>query len=158
VYVDSIYDIGRIENVHFNPWWSMKPALFSWQQAHGRPLSSAAATGNMCSTRSVSATTSATSSSKPNRAPATATSSGFGADDCFTALLVENSARMGLLISNGEFVSFHGPDPTMVRVEESNSGSVRFVNCAFWGPCNQIGKARRQRHGGVQRLHLHAVG
>ena len=38
VYVDSIYDIGRIENVHFNPWWSMKPALFSWQQAAWRGL------------------------------------------------------------------------------------------------------------------------
>ena len=47
---------------------------------------------------------------------------------------------MGLLISNGEFVSFHGPDPTMVRVWAGNAGSVRFVNCAFWGPCNQIAK------------------
>lgn len=65
---------------------------------------------------------------------------GIGADDCFTALVVEQCAPMGLLISNGEFVSFHGPDPTMVRVGESNSGSVRFVNCAFWGPCNQIAK------------------
>ncbi|MEQ1936028.1 MAG: glycosyl hydrolase family 28-related protein, partial [Fimbriimonadaceae bacterium] len=25
IWVDSIYDIGRIENVHFNPWWSMEP-------------------------------------------------------------------------------------------------------------------------------------
>jgi hypothetical protein len=47
---------------------------------------------------------------------------------------------MALLISNGEFVSFHGPDPTMVRVQSTNAGSVRFVNCAFWGPCNQIAK------------------
>ena len=22
ILVDAIYDIGRIENVHFNPWWS----------------------------------------------------------------------------------------------------------------------------------------
>src|SRR5438046_4029878 len=65
---------------------------------------------------------------------------GIGADDCFTSLLVENSAPMALLISNGEFVSFHGPDPTMIRVGSTNSGSVRFVNCAFWGPCNQIAK------------------
>jgi hypothetical protein len=28
----------------------------------------------------------------------------------------------------------------MVRVEETNAGVVRFVNCAFWGPCNQIAK------------------
>jgi hypothetical protein len=33
----------------------------------------------------------------------------------------------------------------MVRVEAGNRGSVRFVNCAFWGPCNQI--ARLAGHG-----------
>jgi hypothetical protein len=65
---------------------------------------------------------------------------GIGADDCYTALAVEEAARYGLLISNGEFVSFHGPDPTMIDVKASNTGSVRFVNCAFWGPCNQIAK------------------
>ena len=27
--------IGRIENVHFNPWFSMKPKLFEWQLANG---------------------------------------------------------------------------------------------------------------------------
>jgi hypothetical protein len=53
---------------------------------------------------------------------------------------VEQCAPYGLLITNGEFVSFHGPDPTMIAVEETNRGSVRFVNCAFWGPCNQIAK------------------
>src|SRR6185436_10545233 len=36
--------------------------------------------------------------------------------------------------------SFHGPDPTMVSVLTNNTGSVRFVNCAFWGPCQQIAK------------------
>jgi len=28
----------------------------------------------------------------------------------------------------------------MIEVKPSNTGSVRFVNCAFWGPCNQIAK------------------
>ena len=65
---------------------------------------------------------------------------GIGADDCYTALVVDGCARFGLLITNGEFVSFHGPDPTMVVVGKGNSGSVRFVNCAFWGPCNQIAR------------------
>jgi hypothetical protein len=55
-------------------------------------------------------------------------------------LVVEECAPFGLLISNGEFVSFHGPDPTMVEVGPTNTGSVRFSNCAFWGPCNQIAK------------------
>jgi len=35
IYVDVIFDIGRIENVHFNPWWSMKPNLYKWQKQHG---------------------------------------------------------------------------------------------------------------------------
>ena len=65
---------------------------------------------------------------------------GIGADDCWTALVVEQSAPFGLLITNGEFVSFHGPDPTMIEVMEANKGTIRFVNCAFWGPCNQIAK------------------
>jgi hypothetical protein len=28
----------------------------------------------------------------------------------------------------------------MIEVAQSNTGSIRFVNCAFWGPCNQIAK------------------
>ncbi|MHC4323787.1 MAG: hypothetical protein ACYSUX_05900, partial [Planctomycetota bacterium] len=31
-------------------------------------------------------------------------------------------------------------DPTMIGIEKTNTGSIRFVNCAFWGPCNQIAK------------------
>ncbi len=54
--------------------------------------------------------------------------------------MAEASAPFGLLISNGEFVSFHGPDPTMVEVGTNHTGAVRFVNCAFWGPCDQIAK------------------
>lgn len=35
IYVDGVYDIGRIENVHWNPWWSMQPELFNWQKENG---------------------------------------------------------------------------------------------------------------------------
>lgn len=35
LFVDVIYDIGRIENVHWNPWWSMQKDLFEWQKSHG---------------------------------------------------------------------------------------------------------------------------
>jgi hypothetical protein len=65
---------------------------------------------------------------------------GIGADDCYTALVVEDCLPIGVLISNGEFTSFHGPDPTAIRVGTNNTGRVRFVNCAFWASCNQIAK------------------
>src|SRR5882724_12002600 len=36
VYVDNILDIGRIENVHFNPWWSGSGnAAYNWQLENG---------------------------------------------------------------------------------------------------------------------------
>jgi hypothetical protein len=140
VIVDDIYDIGRIENVHFNPWWSLKPKLFQWQQAHGEAFIFGRSDwqyvfNTFCFGYNVGYKFVETKAGVCN-----GNFLGIGADDCFTAVVVENSAPFGLLISNGEFVSFHGLDPTMVRVEATNRGSVRFVNCAFWGPCNQIAK------------------
>jgi len=41
---------------------------------------------------------------------------------------------MGLLISNGQFVCVHGEQRIEVLVEKTCAGSVRLVNCAFWGP------------------------
>ena len=35
VWLDEIYDIGRLENVHFNPIWSYRSPVYDWQQAHG---------------------------------------------------------------------------------------------------------------------------
>lgn len=138
IFVDSIYDIGRIENVHWNPWWSMKPKLFQWQQNNGEAFIFGRSDwqyvfNTFCFGYKVGYKFVQTKAGVCN-----GNFLGIGADDCFTAVVVEQSAPFGLLISNGEFVSFHGPDPTMVRVEESHTGSVRFVNCAFWGPCNQI--------------------
>jgi hypothetical protein len=140
VLVDDIYDIGRIENVHFNPWWSTQPKLFQWQQKNGEAFIIGRSDwqyvfNTFCFGYNIGYKFIQTKAGLCN-----GNFLGIGADDCFTALVVENCAPMALLISNGEFVSFHGPDPTMVRVEPSNSGSVRFVNCAFWGPCNQIAK------------------
>ncbi len=140
VWIDSIYDIGRVENVHFNPWWSGKPKLFEWQQANGEAfifgrtdwqyVLNTFAFGYKVGYKFVETKTGATNGNFL----------GIGADDCFTALEVEQSAPFGILITNGEFVSFHGPDPTMIAIGKNHTGSVRFVNCAFWGPCNQIAR------------------
>lgn len=138
IFVDAIYDVGRIENVHFNPWWNMSPKLFKWQQENGEAFIFARtdwqyvlntfAFGYKVGYRFME---SKTGSCNGNFL-------GIGADDCYEAIRVEQCAPFGLLITNGEFVSFHGPDPTMAVIAATNSGSVRFSNCAFWGPCNQI--------------------
>ena len=140
ILVDAIYDIGRIENVHFNPWWSMKPKLFRWQMENGEAFIFGKSDwqyvyNTFCFGYNIGYKFIRTKTGQCN-----GNFLGIGADDCYTALVVEQCAPYGLLITNGEFVSFHGPDPTMIKVEKTNTGSVRFVNCAFWGPSNQIAK------------------
>jgi hypothetical protein len=140
IFVDDIYDIGRIENVHFNPWWSTRPHVLQWQQEHGEAFIFARSDWQYVFNTFCFGYNAGYKFVQTKAGVCNGNFLGIGADDCFTAVVVENCAPMALLISNGEFVSFHGPDPTMVRVQSTNAGSVRFVNCAFWGPCNQIAK------------------
>jgi hypothetical protein len=138
--VDRIYDIGRIENVHFNPWWSTRPKLLQWQMENGEAFILGRTDwqyvfNTFCFGYNVGYRFTKTQAGVCN-----GNFLGLGADDCYTAVVVEESAPFGLLITNGEFVSFHGPDPTMIEIQPSHSGTVRFVNCAFWGPCHQIAK------------------
>jgi hypothetical protein len=140
VWVDRIYDVGRIENVHFNPWWSNRPKLLQWQMEHGEAFIFGRSDwqyvlNTFCFGYKIGYKFVRSAAGVCN-----GNFMGIGADDCYTAVVVEQSAPFGLLITNGEFVSFHGPDPTMVEVTGMHRGSVRFVNCAFWGPCNQIAR------------------
>ncbi|HPB29965.1 MAG TPA: glycosyl hydrolase family 28-related protein [Candidatus Sumerlaeota bacterium] len=144
LYVDQCYDIGRVENVHFWPFWTCGRAelngiqdfitangeafifgrtdweyvfnTFSWGYKIGYHFirtDSGVANGNFL---------------------------GIGADATNKALLVDDCAPYGLLITNGEFVSMLGPEPTSVDVSTSNTGVVQFQNCAFWGPAARIAK------------------
>jgi hypothetical protein len=140
IFVDEIYDIGRIEDVHFNPWWSLRPRLFHWQEQHGEAFIFARSDWQYVYNTFCFGYGIGYKFIKGTRGACNGNFLGIGADDCNQAVSVDNSAPFGLLISNGEFTSFHGPDPTMVFVGTNNAGSVRFVNCAFWGPCNQIAK------------------
>ncbi len=140
IVVDQIYDVGRIENVHFNPWWSMAPELIQWQMQHGEAFVFGRTDwqyvlNTFCFGYNVGYRFIETGAGMCN-----GNFLGIGADDCYTAVAVDKSPQYGILITNGEFVSFRGRDPTMVAVGAENGGSVRFVNCAFWGPCRQIAR------------------
>ena len=138
IFVDEIYDIGRIENVHFNPWWSSATKLLQWQQEHGEAFIFARTDwqyvlNTFCFGYNIGYKFVAEKDGSCN-----GNFLGIGADDCYKAVEVDQSAPFGLLITNGEFTAFHGPNPTIVSISPTNSGVVRFTNCAFWGPCNQI--------------------
>ncbi|HEY1803996.1 MAG TPA: glycosyl hydrolase family 28-related protein [Terracidiphilus sp.] len=140
IWVDAIYDIGRIENVHFNPWWNGHGPVYQWQTENGEAFIFGRADweyvlNTFCFGYRVGYKFVHTETGECN-----GNFLGIGADDCNRAVLVEQSAPYGLLITNGEFTSFHGDDPTMVEVLAGNTGVIRFSNSAFWGPCNQIAK------------------
>lgn len=63
--------------------------------------------------------------------------SGIGADWAQRCVVVEHIQPMGLLITNGQFVAFAGDNPIEVEIAPTCAGSVRLVNCAFWGPAVQ---------------------
>lgn len=140
IFVDAIYDIGRIENVHFNPWWSSHSAVYDWQMQNGEAFIFGRADweyvlNTFCYGYHIGYKFIATATGECN-----GNFLGIGADDCNRAVLVEQSAQYALLIANAEFTSFNGPDPTMVEVGPAHHGVVRFNNSAFWGPCDQIAK------------------
>ena len=140
IYVNRIYDIGRIENVHWNPWWCMKPEVLEWQKKHGEAFIFERTDWHYVHNTFCFGYGVGYKFGDSGGGVCNGNFLGIGADLCQTAVLVEQSAPMGLLITNGEFVAFDGEDPTMVVVSDTNSGNIRFVNCAYWGPCNQIAK------------------
>lgn len=139
IFVDQVYDIGRIENVHWNPWWTIDTPIFKWQTQHGTGFLFGRTDWHYVLNTFCFGYDVGYKFMETEKGACNGNFLGIGADDCYTAaVLVEQSAPYGILITNGEFVSFRSEDPTMVRVGENNTGTVRFVNCAFWGPCNRI--------------------
>jgi len=144
IFVDAIYDIGRIENVHFNPWWNSGSVVYQWQMENGEAFIFGRADweyvlNTFCYGYHVGYKFVSTATGECN-----GNFLGIGADNCNRAVLVEQSAVYGLLIANAEFTSFSGPSPTMVEVGPQHRGVVRIGNSAFWGLCDQIAKIAGQ--------------
>lgn len=71
---------------------------------------------------------------------------GIGADYGQTCVLAEATQPMGVQITNGEFTSVAGEDPTFVETAKSFEGVLQFTNCAFWGNARHIAKLKGPGH------------
>jgi len=142
--VDACSDIGRIENVQFHcHWWSVPEVGGDWKPVHEFMW-------NHCEAFIFGRTdweyvnnTFVFPVKTGYRFIATPSGadhgqfSGIGADEAQVCVKVEEIQPMGLLISNGQFVCMHGDTRIPVLVESTCRGSVRLVDCSFWGPNRQ---------------------
>jgi hypothetical protein len=132
--------VGRIENVHFWPFWGWdgKPAIQEYMRKNavsfifGRTdweyVLNTFSFGYKVGYQFI----------QTKDGGCNGNFLGIGADATNTAVQVDGCQGIGLLITNGEFVSFLDPDPTEVVVSPTNTGLVQFSNCAFWGPAERI--------------------
>lgn len=138
--VDKCFDVGRIENVHFGPFWNWDDPVQKFQTANGEAFTFARADwqyvrdtfcyGYRVGYRFVKSADGATNGNLL----------GIGADATHTAVSVEATQGPALLIGNGQFVSFTGDKPTHVVVGDAHAGVVQFQNCAFWGLAHQVAR------------------
>jgi len=144
IFVDFCTDIGRIENVQFHcHWWSTKAVGGDWKPVHEFMWKNLEAfifgrtdweyvNNTFVFPVNIGYRFIATKNGAANGQFA-----GIGADEAQICVKVDEIQPMGLLISNGQFVCMHGDIRTEVLVEKTCQGSVRLVNCAFWGPAKQ---------------------
>jgi len=144
IWVDATTDIGRIENVQWhNHWWTSKNVGGDWNLVHDfvwRNLEAFIFGRTDWEYVTNTFVYPVKIGYRFIRTPAGTCNGqfcGIGADEAQRCVSVEHIQRMGLLITNGEFVAAHGDDRVEVVVERTCEGSVRLVNCALWGPARQ---------------------
>ena len=144
ILVDNCSDIGRIENVQFHcHWWSAAAVGGDGKAAHEfmwrncEAFIFARTDWEYVNNTFVFPVNIGYRFLASKAGAANGQFSGIGADESQVAVQVEQIQGPGLLIANGQFVCMHGDPRIEVLVEPACEGSVRLVNCAFWGPARQ---------------------
>ncbi|MDO8586846.1 MAG: glycosyl hydrolase family 28-related protein [Armatimonadota bacterium] len=135
IFVDQCYDVGRIQDVHFWPFWTEGLVTYTQQNAtaikFGRTdweyVTNCFVLGYKIGYHFVRTAT----------GNCNGTFLGIGSDGSDVAVQVDSAAPFGLLITNGEFVANYGASSVGMYVG-ADGGSVSLTNCAFWGASNRI--------------------
>jgi hypothetical protein len=159
LFVDEIYDIGRIEDVHWVPWYSQSAPLIYHQTTFGRGFVFGRTDWQyVLNTFAYGYAVGYHFVERPTGA-AGGQFLGIGADAATNAsVLVESIEASGVLIANGEFTAFcdqglavtghpvhfcRPGDPSIspmhVRTTATATrGSVKFSSSSFWGPAASV--------------------
>jgi len=144
IWLDSCSDIGRLDNIQFHcHWWSAPEvggdwdAVFEYMWRNCEAFILGRSDWEYVTNTFVFPAAVGYRFIKTDHGAANAQLCGIGADAAQRCVVVDDIQYMGLLITNGQFVAFTGDDPIEVVINKTCTGSVRLVNCAFWGPARQ---------------------
>lgn len=140
IYVDRIFDIGRIENIHFWRFWTQQKVMCDWINAKGVGLRIGRTDWEYVLNTFVLGYSIGYHFIETKDGAANGNFLGIGSDFSGDAVVVEQTQEnCGLLITNGEFVGDARPDSQGIIIRSTNLGPVTLQNCAFWGPSDHIG-------------------
>lgn len=145
VMVDNTTDIGRIENVHFNPhYWlgSGHPSaghdnfqkVSDYLTANLEGFIFARSDWEYVTNTFIWGAKSGYLFIKTKSGNCNGQFLGIGADFCKACVRVDDIQPYGLLITNGEFTAFAGEPNAAVVTSPGAGGAVQLVNCSFWDP------------------------
>ena len=135
IYVDQCYDVGRIENIHFFPFWGgINTPMDKWTMNHGTAFRFGRSDAQyVFNTFCFQYHTGYHFIQTPHGA-CYGNFLGLGADTCHCPVRVDVAeSTVGLQITNGEFAAYLGSEPQGFVVGPGNTGQVCLTNCAFWG-------------------------
>jgi hypothetical protein len=126
ILVDQVYDIGRIENVHWNPWWCMSDPIMKFMREEGEGFILGKTDWEymvncFCIMYKVGFRF-----TKFQHGPGNVDLTQCGSDVGPLAVLVEDcQPHAGIFFNNSQFMAG-------IKVAATNTGPVKFGNCGFW--------------------------
>jgi len=141
---DHCYDIVRVENVHFWPYFTTGKPMRGWVQSHGvafefgrsdwQSILNTFCYGYHTGYRFYK--TGEVHPSPGTSYPAGVTNGtfvGIGADCVAIGIDVEDAFAIGVSVTNGSFAPFGAsPNSRGVLLREGNTGNLTLTNCNFW--------------------------
>ncbi len=158
VFVDAIYDIGRIENVHFNPWWSNSPKLRAWQMANGEAFILARSDWQYMLNTFCFGYKVGYKFIKSGTGSCNGNFLGLGADDCWRAVLVEQSASLRTADHQWRVRLLPRTGSDDGRGHQGAHGERTVRELRFLGAVPADCQDRWARDGRIQRLYIRPVG
>lgn len=147
---DHCYDISRIENVHFWPYFTLGKKLRIWVQTNAVAFQFGRSdwqymTNTFCYGYKTGYRFYRSQEVKDRGYPGGCTNgnfTGIGADCVNYGIDVEDSFIIGVSITNGEFAPFGASDSRGILMRKGNTGNITMMNCNFWAVIDNLAEVQ----------------